>query len=222
MGDMAQSQLTAMAGLAAMVAICAAVVAIVALAALHLASPEFSPAWRMVSEYANGQYRWLLSIMFAAWGIAALALALALMPLGGTTMGKVGLFFLILAGVGPFMAAFFDINHKLHGLSALIGIPSLPIAAVLLTILLNRSAGLGSVPMWAAHLTWISVILMAAGMGLLFWSLKRAGVDLSAQTGPMEVLPDGTIALVGYANRLLVVAHCGWIALAARAVLRAN
>lgn len=42
---------------AAAIAISATAAAAALLAALHILSPEFSPAWRMVSEYANGGSR---------------------------------------------------------------------------------------------------------------------------------------------------------------------
>jgi ABC-type transport system involved in multi-copper enzyme maturation permease subunit len=41
---------------------------ILLLAILHVLSPEFDPSWRMVSEYAFGQYGWVLSLMFLSWG----------------------------------------------------------------------------------------------------------------------------------------------------------
>ena len=37
---------------------------IVLLVTLHLLSPEFSPSWRVISEYALGHYPWVLSLMF--------------------------------------------------------------------------------------------------------------------------------------------------------------
>jgi hypothetical protein len=40
---------------------------ILLLAALHVLSPEFSPSWRVISEYAFGHYAWVLSLMFCAW-----------------------------------------------------------------------------------------------------------------------------------------------------------
>lgn len=64
--------------LAGYVAIAATAAAFLLLLSLHVASPEFSPAWRMVSEYANGQYNWVLSLMFVAYGVGSLALAFAI------------------------------------------------------------------------------------------------------------------------------------------------
>ena len=65
---------------AACLAIAASISAFVFLLSLHVLSPEFSPAWRMISEYANGQYGWVLSLMFAAYGLSTLALATAIGP----------------------------------------------------------------------------------------------------------------------------------------------
>jgi hypothetical protein len=63
---------------AARLAIATAVLALLLLASLHILSPEFDPSWRMISEYANGQYGWVLSLMFASWGVSSWALAFAI------------------------------------------------------------------------------------------------------------------------------------------------
>jgi hypothetical protein len=54
----------------------------------------------MVSEYAFGHYAWVLSLMFVSWGISSWALAVAIWPDVRTKAGKVGLWFLIVAGIG--------------------------------------------------------------------------------------------------------------------------
>ena len=76
----------------------------------------------MVSEYANGQHGWVLSLMFSAWALISWAQAITLRALVVTTAGKVGLAFLVLAGIGETMASVFDINHPLHSVAAMIGI----------------------------------------------------------------------------------------------------
>ena len=202
------------------VAVLATAVAFASLAILHVVSPEFHPSWRMVSEYANGRHRWLLSVMFAAWGLGAFALAMALGQVTHGWLGRIGLLFLVLAGLGEMMAAFFDINHRLHGPAAMIGVPSLPIAAVLLTIALRRSGDLVAPPSWSMHLPWISFVLMGVAMMLFMRSLSQAGVDLSAQAGPLTVLPAGVTPVVGWANRLFIAAYMLWVVLAALPTLR--
>src|SRR3981081_3127099 len=125
---------------AARVAIASALAALLALAILHLLSPEFDPSWRMVSEYANGHYGWLLSLMFLAWGLSSWALALAIRSEARTLPVKIGVVCLALAGVGEAMAAVFDINHDaLHSLAGSLGILGLPIAAMLISVKLSRS-----------------------------------------------------------------------------------
>jgi hypothetical protein len=205
---------------AAGVAVLATFVAFASLVILHVVSPEFQPSWRMVSEYANGRHGWLLAVMFATWGLGSFALAMALGPVTHGWLGRIGLLFLVLAGIGEMMAAFFDINHRLHGPAAMIGVPSLPIAAVLLTIALRRSGELVAPPAWTMHVTWISFVLMAAAMMLFMRSLSQAGVDLSPRAGPLTALPAGVTPVVGWANRLLLAAYMLWVGLTALPILR--
>jgi hypothetical protein len=198
---------------AARLAITAAVATLLSLASLHALSPEFDPSWRMVSEYANGQDGWVLSLMFGFWAVSSWALAFEIWSQVRTTAGKIGLLFLIAAGIGEAMASVFDINHPLHGLAAIIGIGSLPVAAVLISVSLGRSHGWSVAKkalLWTANLTWMSVLLMAATFAILIVTYTQAGGDMTAQV-QATVLPPGVIALVGWANRLLVVVYCAWV-----------
>ena len=202
-----------------------AIGSLLSLGALHLLSPEFAPSWRMVSEYANGQYGWVLSLMFAFWAVSSWALAYTLWPQVKTTGGKVGLFFLITAGVGEAMGGLFDINHPLHGLAALIGILSLPIAAMLISVNLSRIqpwAGAKKALLWTANLTWVSVVLMAVTFILLIVTFTQAGGDMTAEATTITTLPVGVIALVGWANRFLVFAYNGWVMTVAWRVAKVN
>lgn len=207
---------------AAYVAISATVVSGAALLLLHVVSPEFAPSWRMVSEYANGQYKWLLTIVFVVWAASSFALIAALWPLRDTTLGRIGLIFLLLGGIGQTMGALFDINHKLHGPAAMIGIPSICIAAVLITLALARRSDISAPPAWSAHLPWITFALMIGTFMLFFSSLKAVGVDISGQSRPLEELPTGVSGFVGWANRLLFAASYLWTALTSAAVIQAT
>ena len=207
---------------AATIAIGATIISMTALLLLHVISPELAPSWRMVSEYANGRYPWLLTLMFIGWAVSSFALVTALWPLSATTIGKVGLAFLALAGVGQVMGAMFDINHKLHGPAAMIGIPSLCIAAVLVTMALSRRGDVPAPPVWSAHLPWISFVLMIGALVMFMSALKAAGVDVNSQTTPLTQLPEGVSGYVGFANRLLFASTYLWAAFAALSVLRAR
>jgi len=207
---------------AANISIIATLASLAALLLLHVLSPELAPSWRMVSEYANGRYPWLLTLVFTGWAAGSFALLAALWPLSTTTLGKAGLVFLALAGVGQVMGALFDINHKLHGPAAMIGIPSLCIAAVLVTMALSRRADVAAPPLWSAHLPWISFVLMLGSLGMMMSALKSAGVDMSAQTTPLSELPEGVTGYLGWANRLLFASTYLWVVLAAISVNRAR
>jgi len=174
----------------------------------------------MVSEYANGRHAWLLTIVFLGWAAGSFALIWALWPLGASAHGKTGLIFLFLAGTGQVMGGAFDINHPLHGPAALVGIPSLCLAAVLVTIAMTRHPDIVAPPLWTAHLPWISFVLMIGAFALFLSTLTRAGVELSAQAGPLAELPAGVNGYVGWANRLIFASSYLWAVLAARAVFR--
>jgi Protein of unknown function (DUF998) len=205
---------------AAGIAIAAIALSLASLLLLHVLSPEYAWSWRMASEYANGRYPWLLTVVFLGWAAGSFALIWALWPLSATGLGKVGLIFLLLAGIGQVMGGAFDINHKLHGPAAMIGIPSLCIAAVLVTVAMARHGDIAPPPLWSAHLPWISFALMLAAFALFLSALTRAGVDLSAQTGPLAELPAGVSGYVGWANRLIFASAYLWVVLAALAVIR--
>lgn len=181
---------------------------LIILAALHLLSPEFDPSWRMVSEYALGSYGWVLSLMHLAWAASSAALFFALRLHVRTASGKIGLGLLLISTIGAGLAAIFDINHSLHGLTALLGIPTLPIAAVLISMSLLRN------PEWsygrrtlllAANFTWVSLVLF---VGSVIVGLSQSG----GQFGPDVPL--------GWPNRLLVVAYCFWYMVAARLAMQ--
>jgi len=198
---------------AAQLAIATAAAVILLLVSLHVLSPEFDPSWRMVSEYANGQYSWVLLLMFIAWAVSSWALVFAIWSQVRTTAGKIGLVFLIVAGIGEAMASVFDINHPLHDLASAFGILGLPIAALLISLSLGRTQAWSSAKkalLRTANLTWISVLLLIATFAILIFTFLQAGGDMTGEV-PTE-LPPGVIGLVGWTNRLLIVVYCMWVA----------
>ncbi|HLY03567.1 MAG TPA: DUF998 domain-containing protein [Candidatus Cybelea sp.] len=195
---------------AAWTAIGASACTLVLLAALHVLSPEFDPSWRVVSEYANGHYGWVLSSMFATWAVSSWALAYALWPSLRSAPERAGLWFLVASGAGEALAAVFDINQPLHGLAGLLGAGGLPAAAMLISA--------GKRLQWLANLTWIMVVALIGSLVLLFVTFTHAGGHVPADGGMLPIgtkLPPGAIALVGYVNRLMVLVNCLWVMLAA-------
>jgi hypothetical protein len=167
----------------------------------------------MVSEYANGSYGWVLSLMFAAWGFSTLALAFAIRSQMKTRSGKVGVAVLTLAGTGEAMAAVFDINHDLmHSVAGALGMIGLPIAAMLISFRLSRTQVWSEARkplLWTANLTWVSLVLLAATFPLMVATFVHATSGIPSVVP--KALPPGVIAWVGWANRLLVVMFCSWV-----------
>ena len=203
---------------AAWLAIVATGATIVLLAALHLLSPEFSPSWRMISEYAFGHYGWLLSLMFFCWGVGTWALAVALRTQLHTASGKLGLWLLVIAGVGEAMASVFDVRHPVgHGIAGLLGVIGFPIAALLLSVALGRDENWKPVRrplLWIANLSWISVVLLILTLAIMTMQMARINGGHLPQHAPKS-LPPGVLALDGWADRLIVVTNCTWVLLAA-------
>ncbi|HKD84389.1 MAG TPA: DUF998 domain-containing protein [Terriglobales bacterium] len=193
-----------------------AITAILALAALHTLSPEFDPSWRMVSEYANGHYGWVLSLMFLAWALSSWALAFALWPEVRNVAGKIGLCLLVVSGIGEAMAGVFDINHHPgHDLAGALGVPTMAVAATLISVSLGRLqpwSAARRLLLWTSNLVWLSLLLLVATMIVFVVTLHHAGAHMS---GHMTQLPPGVIALDGWANRMYVVTSCVWLILAA-------
>jgi hypothetical membrane protein len=202
----------------ALLAIVAALVTLLLLASLHVLSPEFDPSFRMVSEYALGHYGWVLSLMFLTLGMSSWALAVAIWPQVKTKAGKVGWWFLIIAGLGQAMASVFDITHDTgHSIAGILGIGGFPIAAVLLSVSLGRSKewyGTKKLLLWIANLNWISVVLLGATLVLMTVQFAQATGGQLPQQAPMS-LPPGVLGLDGWADRLFVLSNCLWVVVAA-------
>jgi hypothetical protein len=136
--------------------------------------------------------------MFLAWALSCVALFFAIKAHVRTIGGKIGLGFLVVSALGMTMAAFFDVNHDLHGLAAMIGIPSLPIAAILIGVSLRR------------NVSWNPERQLLIGTALLTW-ISLVAMNIAVFTG---FSPSGEInpgAWLGWANRLLIIAYDVWL-----------
>ncbi len=203
---------------AARLAIAAAAATLLLLASLRVLSPEFDPSWHMVSEYANGHYGWVLSLLFLAWGVSSWALAAAVWSQITTRAGKVGLWLLVIAGLGEAMASVFDITHDTgHTIAGVLGMGGFPVAAVLLSVSLGRTTGWRGAKrplLWIAHLSWVSLVLLGASLVLMTVQFAQANGGQLPQHAPAS-LPPGVLGLDGWANRLFVLSSCAWVIVAA-------
>lgn len=197
----------------ALLILVAAIVALLALLALHVVSPEFKPSWRMISEYALGTHKWLITLFFFAWALSSVCLSFLCFQSGTSAWLHLGAVFLFVSGLGAFMGGLFDVRHKLHGLSFTLGVPTLIVAALLISYPLSALEGWNqyrSLLLGSAHLTWISCVLMAIAMGAMMSGFRKAGIPMGPDVQAPSEVPPGVIALAGYANRLLVLCYVGW------------
>jgi hypothetical protein len=203
--------LTGVSFTAARLATASAVLFLVLVVLLHFLKPELDPSWRMISEYAIGKYGWIMTVAFLLLAFSNLSLFVALKPDIRTIGGYIGLAILLVSAAGTILAAFnamdpitagpneMTTHGNLHGLGAMLGIPTFPIAAVLI------SRSLAHNPAWsaqrrllygAAGLTWIGLVIM---FGSLFIMLGQNGGKFG---------PD---VMIGWPNRLLVITYCVWL-----------
>jgi hypothetical protein len=128
------------------------------------------------------------------------------------------LWFLIVAGIGEAMASIFDISHDTgHGIAGLLGVGGFPVAALLLSVGLGHAEawhGIKRTLLWIANLSWISVVLLAATLTLMTMQLSQVSRGHWPQHAPKS-LPQGVLALDGWANRLIVLSFCLWVFVAA-------
>jgi len=112
-----------------------------------------------VSEYANGQFEWVLFIFFSFWGISSWCAAYVLWSHVSTRASKAGVVLLFVSGLGEILAAFFNVNHPLHGTAGTLGIPTFVIASLLISYHLKTKPEWNEnkrTLLWSAHATWIS------------------------------------------------------------------
>ena len=205
---------------AARLAYRAAAAFLVLLVALHILKPELDPSWRFVSEYSIGRHGWVMVLAFLCLATSCAALFVAIRSHIQTTAGKVGLGLLLLVAAALAAGGVFvmdpitagkdelTLHGNLHGFAAMIGIPSLPIAALLISRSLLHN------PAWtperralraSAHGTWISLVLMFTILGI---TLAQNG----GQFGPSVV--------IGWPNRLVVIAYAAWLIVVSRRAMR--
>lgn len=192
-------------------ALASGALALICLAVLHVVSPEFQPSWRMISEYAMGRYKILISSFFYCWSVSSIFLSVLLWNEVTTGWGVLGVVLLFISAIGEIMGGLFDVKHKLHGLAFLLGVPAVPIAALLIGYNLVVQEGWNNILLIASHATWLSLVAMAMAMGVMMAGFKKAGIAMDQNTPPPEKVPEGVLAVAGYANRLLVLCYVGWL-----------
>jgi hypothetical protein len=176
----------------------------------------------MVSEYALGKHKNLLTAFFLFWSGASILGACLTWNIATSYWTKLGAVLVFLTGIGALMGGLFDVKHKLHGLAFFLGIPFLPIGALLISynLIKNESWNNYQTPvLLSAHFIWISLVLMATSMILLFSGFKKEGIAFGPNIEPPKMLPRGVIGVNGYFNRFLILCYIGWLIVLAKTYL---
>jgi hypothetical protein len=183
---------------------------VVLLAALHFIKPELDPSWHFISEYAIGEYGWIMVLAFLSLALSYVSLFVAIRSQLRTIAGRIGLVLLVVSALGLIIAAIFTTDPitasedavttegTLHNLGGTLGI-AMPFAAALVGWKLARN------PAWSSARR---PLLWATGLALVAFvvSFVSLGVMVSQSGGKF-----GPDVLVGWPNRFEVVAYSVWL-----------
>lgn len=203
---------------AARVSFWAAAAFVVLLAALHIIEPEFDPSWRVISEYALGQYGWIMVAAFLSLAVSYVALFVAIKSQLRTLAGRIGLGSLLISALGLAMAAVFPTDPlttspeaatasgTLHTVGGTLGL-AMTIAAVLVSWQLARQ------PAWfgARRSLWLAAGV-AVACSVAFIVIAMIVVPSDGKFGPD--------VLIGWPGRVEIVAYCVWLMVVARQAMR--
>jgi Protein of unknown function (DUF998) len=195
---------------AALLSIAGAATFVVLLAALHFIKPELDPSWHFISEYAIGEYGWIMVLAFLSLALSYVSLFVAIRSQLHTIAGRIGLALLLVSALGLIIAAIFTTDPitvskeavttegTLHNLGGTLGM-AMPFAAGLIGWKLARN------PAWSSAKR---PLLWATGLALVAFvaSFMSLGVMVSQSGGRF-----GPDVLVGWPNRFEVVAYSVWL-----------
>jgi hypothetical protein len=195
---------------AALLSFAGAAAFVVLLTALHLIKPGLDPSWHFISEYAIGDYGWIMVLAFLSFALGYVALYAAIRSQLRNIVGRIGLVLLLVSALGLNIAAVFitdpitttgdavTTKGKIHNLGGTLGI-AMPFAAALVGWKLARN------PAWSSAKR---PILWATGLALVAFvvSFVSLGVTVSQSGGRF-----GPDVPVGWPNRFAVLAYSVWL-----------
>jgi hypothetical protein len=203
---------------AARVALTAACVSLTALVLLHILRPDLDPTWRVISEYAIGEYGWLMQIAFFALAASDLALLVALSGQARSVAGRIGLLLLLVSAVGVTVAGIYTTDPvttdrdamtsegRLHELGAMLDV--LPVAALLITWSLVRHnpawAPARRPLLWTAWLPLFGVVLFIGATAVMTPGDGKLGPGVD----------------IGWPNRIMMLTYYCWLIVVAWQAIR--
>lgn len=181
---------------------------------LHFLKPEIALSWRVISEYQIGDFGWLMSVAFFSFAVGSMSLFVALRPHLRNGIGRIGLWLLPVTVFGITLGAIFPTDPittardafstagTLHNLGGLFSVLMFPFVAAFITW------GLARIPSWKNVRSWIILLATTVWLSLVWYF-----------TAYYTVGTPGPDALIGYPNRLFIVAYCVWLIVLARQVI---
>jgi hypothetical membrane protein len=119
---------------------CAAYYLLVGIA-LHVLEPDYDPRFRFMSDYAWGSYGWVMTTTFFVLGLAVVTVAIGVRDvLQSSRSARVGFGLLVVGAVFVCLAGIFR-GFPLHDIASAVAIPSLVLAAVILSWSFRTAAG---------------------------------------------------------------------------------
>jgi hypothetical protein len=204
---------------AALLAFAGTATLVVLLAALHFIKPELDPSWHFISEYAIGDYGWMMVVAFLSLALSYVSLFVAIRSQLRTIVGRIGLALLLVSALGLTIAAIFTTDPitvsedalttegTLHNLGGTLGM-AMPFAAGLIGWRLARIPALSSAKgslLWATGLALVAFVV----------SFVSIGVMVSQSGGKF-----GPEVLVGWPNRIEIIAYSVWLMVVAWQAIR--
>jgi Protein of unknown function (DUF998) len=186
---------------------------------LHVVKSELDPSWRFISEYAIGRHGWLMVIAFVTLAVAFVALDRVVQPFLTRWGRRIGRACLYISAAGLTIAAVFVTDPittssqdattvgKLHNLGGGLGL-AMPIAAAIIGWKLSRH------PAWHRYRIAVRVASLVSVV---------ASAAAAVTIGTMAASHDNTVGpdvLVGWPNRIEILATAGWLIVTATTARR--
>lgn len=196
--------LTVTGSIFALVSIFSGALFVLLLCSLHLLQPEFDPTWRFISEYALGDFGWMMHLAFGLLALAQISVAITIFPHIRTVTGYIGLVILGISAIGVIIAGIFvtdpisvspddaTFSGSMHSIGAMLDYT--PLAALLISLSLCR------LDVWRPMKRVMLTIAMIAIVAMLVFVLQ---IPQDGQFGP-EVL-------AGMFGRFLILAEITWL-----------
>lgn len=174
------------------------------LSSLHLLQPEFDPTWRFISEYALGDFGWMMHLAFGLLALAQISVAITIFPHIRTVTGYIGLVILGISAIGVIIAGIFvtdpitvspddaTFSGSMHSIGAMLDYT--PVAALLISLSLSR------LDVWRPMKRVLLTSSIIAIVAMLLFVLQ---IPQDGQFGP------GVLA--GMFGRFLILANIAWL-----------